>query len=265
LEWAWIWKTILKSAWWWYVVSIRNNNKNVIVRNLTINASWNWNSNWFEIVFWPDNILVENIEIFWAGKSNLIVRQESWSSDNITFNKINSHDAVSYHCISFRIVHWWQILNSKTYWCSWYWIDISTSNYIEMWYNYITKTMWTKYPAVDHLYAHNNKIIDNKVGDWPWLKIQRECWPEWHLHFENNIIKDNKVAVRDRTYSCRNTATVHFAELVFQNNQISWWETPLVAIEKVTKLEVYWKNWDLTPTKPANWDPQKDWVWYKTR
>jgi hypothetical protein len=123
--------------------------------------------------------------------------------------------------------------------------------------------MWTKYPASDYLYIHDNNISNNNIDSWPGLKIQRECWSAWHLDIENNKILNNNVAVRDWTYNCSDLRP-HFEEVVFKNNEIAWPDWWLVTVYYANKLEVYWINWTLKSNHSADWDPYIDWVWYKT-
>ena len=252
-------QTVIQSAGGGYVISIRHDTQNVIIRNLTVDATGNGEANGLEIVYGPDNVLVENIEIFGAGKSNLIVwnPDHSQASENITFKDITSYDADLYHCISFRIVDGGQILDSETFGCGGYGVDISTSTYIEMAGNDVHDSMGTKYPAVDYVYIHDNIISDNFVDDGPGMKIQREGGPAGHLHIQDNQITNNRVSVRDWTTS---GGDPHFAELVFKNNTISGPDGGAVYLGTVERLEVYGANGTLTPNHPADADPADDGV-----
>ncbi len=250
-------QTTITTAGGGYVIGIRSTN--VIIRDLTINATGNGDANGLEIVFGGTNVLIENIEIFGASKSNILV----WNpgsilaptdmSAHITFDNIYSHNTVLHHCLAFRIVFGGQILNSETANCGGYGIDVSNSHHIEIAGNYIHDSMGTKFPAVDYMYIHNNNIINNTIDDGPGIKMQREGGPPGHLHIENNNIVDNKASVRDWTSF---GGDPHFAELVFKNNNItSIIDGGQVNIGTHILLEVYGPNGTLTPNHGANDNP----------
>ncbi len=257
LQGAGVGQTTISSAGGGYVIGVRSTN--VIIRNLTVDATDNGDANGIEIVYGGSNVLVENIEIFGAYRSNLAV----WNpgsidapdnfSEHITFNNVYSHDTVLYHCIAFRIVFGGQILNSETANCGGYGVDVSNSHHIEMAGNYIHDSMGTKFPAVDYMYIHNNNIRNNTLDDGPGLKIQREGGPAGHLHIESNDIVDNKASVRDWTSF---GGSPNFAELVFKNNNItSTIDNGQVNINSSTLLHGYGSNGTLPPTHSATDDP----------
>jgi hypothetical protein len=216
IEGAGVGKTVIKSNGANEVLRPDIESANIIFRNFTLDASGN-TGNGIDIAHGVDNVLIEDIEMFGAGKSNVIV----WNRDNenhvsksITIRRIKTHHAVLHHGVAMRMVEGAEIVDVEAWGNGGYGIDVSTSDFIEVGNNYIHDNIYgTKTPGTNHYYMHDNRIEDNPgVGIKP---NPRSGVPLYH-HYENNLIKNCGLgAIEQPPYPQIPT----FAEFVARGNE----------------------------------------------
>lgn len=191
IEGAGVGKTVIKSNGANEVLRPDIESANIIFRNFTVDASGN-TGNGIDIAHGVDNVLIEDLEIFGAKKSNIIVwnrDNEKHVSENVTVRRVKTHDATLYHGLAMRIVNQAAIVDVESWGNGGYGIDVSTSDFIEIGGSYVHENRYgTKFPQTNHLYMHDTRIEDNgEVG----IKMKRMGAGELYYHFENNVIKNS--------------------------------------------------------------------------
>ena len=210
--------------------------KNIIIRNLTLNATGNGVANGLEITYGVSNILIENIEIFGAGRSNIMVWSPDWkrSCQYITFENINSHHA-QLHGFTLGFVKGIVIANCKAF------NNVSGDgwNLSEVLYGEIVNNQsynnasGIEYFGASYIYMHDNYINNSsKVG----IRFSRLIEDKLYLDMENNVIMNSSSGVVDwgDTYP-----TPTFAELVLKGNKLSKNTSNYIRIRGADKIYEY--------------------------
>lgn len=160
---------------------------NLIIKDMKVDCTGNGTANGIEINVGCNNVLVENIEVFNAGKTNLIIYNYNRSGEgkNITYRNIKSYNP-GIHGMSMRYVTGAIIENSEAYGSSIeYGIDLSNVIYGEIANcNSHNNAYGTKFPASTYMYIHDTVIQDNaKVG----IQFNRidNANPSAYFHIEN--------------------------------------------------------------------------------
>jgi hypothetical protein len=210
-------KTVIKSNGPLEVLRPDRESANIIFRNFTVDASGN-TGNGIDIAYGVDNVLVEDVEVFGAGKSNIIVwnRDNAETSNNITIRSVKVHGAKLYHGVAGRIVKNMSVSNIEAWDNGGYGIDVSTSDFVEVDRSYVHDNKYgTKFPLTNHLYMHDNRIEDNgEVG----IKMKRLSADPLYHHYENNVVKN---CVGGAVEWPVDPAEATFAEFVARGNVLS--------------------------------------------
>jgi hypothetical protein len=217
-----------------------NYSENIIIRNLIINADTTTDgNNGIEVTHGISNVLIEDIEIFGAIKSNISI----WDNDGyfegalrnpsrITVQRVKTYNA-GIHGISARLILRGTFDDIEAYGNGGYGIDVSTSDFIEIGNSDIHDNIYgTKSPRTVHYYMHDTTIDDNNddlVGDANSddVGIKMTGWAncEYYHHFENvNVTSSGYGALEFAVTGVPAT----FAEIVvkgssFADNQFNYW------------------------------------------
>ena len=138
--------------------------ENVILRGFTANCTGTA-ANGIEFIHGPDNILIEDIEVFGANKSNLLVYNVSWNAatQHITIRNVSSYDANLWHGIGLRFVEGAVVCNCNSYNLGGYGLDASSVRYAEVsgCSFHDNGEGGCKFPASDYIYIHDTTVLNN--------------------------------------------------------------------------------------------------------
>jgi len=193
------------------------NAENIIFRDFTLDATGNI-QNGLYLQKGVKNVLIEDLEIFGASKSNIIVTNrdsEPYVSDHITIQRVETYDA-GIHGIAFKIVRESRILDIEAYGNTGYGIDISTSDFIEVGNSDVhDNDFGTKYPRTVHVYVHDTTMTDNTSTG---IKFNKESGCKFYYHFEDNVITNSGNGATEFNDNVTNHT---FAELVTRANSFA--------------------------------------------
>jgi nitrous oxidase accessory protein NosD len=194
--------------------------------------------------------LVENIEVFGAGKSNLLVwNPDGQESRHITFKDVISHDA-GMHGLSMRIVRGAIIDNCEAYNTKGYGWDLSTSTYAEISNNYAhDNDMGSKYPGSTYVYLHDNRLENNGLIG---MKFNKLTGSEQYWHIENNSVINCASGVADwgDTYSIPT-----MQQLVVRGNTLSGNSSNKIRIRGVIETYEYHDNIGIVEARAGTINP----------
>lgn len=193
---------------------------NLIVRNMTINCTGNGNANGIEFIYGVENILVENIGIYNAGKSNVIIYNSDWEgqSRKVTFKDIESYNA-GIHNLSMRFTTSALVQDCESYGASSeYGLDLSRVYYAEVvGMNNHDNNYGSKYPGSNYLYIHDSAFTDNTTVAMNIMRNE-ESDPLIYAHIENTTITNCAGAIVDWGDTL---TTPNHAEFVVTRNTFS--------------------------------------------
>jgi len=236
-----------------YLMNVTGNaTKNTIIRNLTVDATGNGKANGVEITYGAKNVLIENIEIFGAGKSNLLVWNPDWSqgSEHITFKDIISHDTKNWHALSMRFVKGAIIENCKIYNAEGNGIDFSRVLYGEIAYTSIDNAVQgAKFPGSNYIYMHDTKISnshDSNILNMGGVGIKFNLLGnagtgKQHMHLKNISVNNSTSGVVDW-----GNGTPTFAELIIENFTMIGNTSNAIRIKGAEKVYRYGNSVDIT-------------------
>ena len=222
--------------------------KNIIIRDFTADCTGTTNANGIEFVYGATNVLAENIEVFGAGKSNLISYNTSWTEQgkNITFRNINSHDTVEQHGIAMRFVEGAIVENYESDNVNGYGIDFSRVKYGEIANASISGAGFgaTKYPGSNYIYIHDSSFTDNKFVGIKFNALKEDINAGiMYFHIENTRVINSEGGIVDWGDS---SAPQTFAEIVLIGNTIEGNEYNDVRVRGCNAAHEYGDNIGLT-------------------
>jgi len=223
--------------------------QNAIIRNLTVNATGNGSANGVEITYGANNVLVENIEIFGAGKSNLLVWNPSGQlSKHVTFKDVISHHS-GIHGMSMYHVKGGVFDNCESYATKGYGFDVAAVTYAEVSNSYShDNDMGSKYPGSTYVYLHDNRFENNKLIG---IKFGKRTGTQyWHI--ENNSVINCVAGVMDWGDAY---ATPTFEELVIIGNTLSGNNKNNIYIRGGVEIYEYGTNIGITKARAGVVDP----------
>jgi len=204
-----------------------NDKENVIVRKLSVDADGNGDTNALDFVEGIHNILLEDIEVFGAGRGNItFYGWEGHDSKNITIKNVKSHHNKGIgHGISVRFCTGLIIDNSEIYNIpNGVGIDLSHVNYSEVVNaNIHDVNQGTKFPGSTHTYMHD-VIIDRTFnatlhgGGSVGIKFNKHTGSAQYMHIENVTINDCVTGIVD--WGDSHPAPT-FQELVLKNIKLT--------------------------------------------
>jgi hypothetical protein len=185
------------------ILRTANYSENIIIRNLIIDADTTTDgNNGIEVTHGISNVLIEDIKIFGAIKSNIGI----WDNDGyfagalynpsrITVQRVETYNA-GIHGISARLIVRGTFDDIEAYGNGGYGIDISTSDFIEVANSYVHGNDYgTKSPRTIHYYMHDTIIEDNLgdplTGSEVGIKLTGWANCEYYHHFENVTVTNS--------------------------------------------------------------------------
>ena len=221
IEGAGIKKTILKAnKHIYHLLEARDTKENIVIRGVTLDCRNQVEYGCLAFNYGTKNVLVENIEVFGAGRSDISAYNENWTEaghftvrDNIIYSTVN------YHGISMRFIKGAIVANNIIYKTVGDGIDMSRVIHGEVTNNSVIDTGYgTKFPGSDYLYMHDNYIDEVwKEGGIKFNPISEDYNRE-HIHIENNTLKHTRGGIVDWGDS---SPAPHFAEFVAKGNIVT--------------------------------------------
>lgn len=147
---------------------LSDGNENIVLRGFTADCTGSDEGNGIIFTGGTDNFLFEDIKIFGADKSNVIVYNGTATdtSYNITFKDVLSYGANLFHAFAVRHCHGVIYDNCTAQNVTGYGFDISNSEHVEIANCYATGcgTGGSKYPATKYVYVHDTNFVDNPTA-----------------------------------------------------------------------------------------------------
>lgn len=171
---------------------------NIILRNFKADCTGTKNANGIEFIYGVSNVLVEDVEVFGANKSNIMVNQGGWGigGEHYTFRNIHSYDTTIYHGIRVKYVKGCIIDNYSSHDTGEFGVDLSRVMYAEILNTTLERcgSGGAKFPSCNYVYIHDTIIKDNPLIG---IKINYGSDPTGlqHLHFENLIVQNSNAGI----------------------------------------------------------------------
>lgn len=182
---------------------------NIILRDFTADCEGVGNDyNGIEFYRGVSNVLVENLEVKNAGRSNIISYNNSKSevARNLTFRNIISRNTKQYHGIAIRYAEGVIVENCQAYNLGSqgvngaYGFDMARSRWIEVANCYASgcEAGGAKFPGSNYYYVHDLVVEDNNlVGIMVERKLDSEGYGRQYAQFENVTINHSKSGMVD--------------------------------------------------------------------
>ncbi|MCD6498244.1 MAG: right-handed parallel beta-helix repeat-containing protein, partial [Deltaproteobacteria bacterium] len=175
--------------------------QNVILRGFTADCRGTATANGIEFIHGPDNILIEDVEVFGADKSNLLVYNTSWNeaTNRITIKNVSSYDGVLYHGIGLRFVESALVCQCESHHMGGYGLDFSRVKYAEIvgCFLHDNGSGGSKFPGSNFIYIHDSTIADNSGVGIKFNLLGTEGTGLMHFDIENTEVTNSGAGMVD--------------------------------------------------------------------